>query len=41
MDKSAMGLAAEQKMKIVIYNLQEPDALSRIVAGEHVGTIID
>lgn len=40
MDKSAMGLAAEQKMKIVVYNLEEPTALSRIVAGEHVGTII-
>jgi uridylate kinase len=41
MDKSAMGLAAEQKMKIVVYNLEEPNALSRIVAGEHVGTVID
>lgn len=41
MDKSALGLAAEQKMKLVVYNLEEPDALSRIVAGEHVGTVID
>lgn len=40
MDKSAMGLAAEQKMKLVVYNLEEPQALSRIVAGEHVGTVI-
>jgi len=40
MDKSAMGLAAEQKMKLVVYNLEEPNALSRIVAGEHVGTVI-
>lgn len=41
MDKSALGLAAEQKMKLVVYNLEEPNALSRIVAGEHVGTTID
>lgn len=41
MDKSAMGLAAEQKMKLVVYNLEEPNALSRIVAGEHVGTTIN
>ncbi len=40
MDKSALGLAAEQKMKLVVYNLEEPNALSRIVAGEHVGTVI-
>jgi uridylate kinase len=40
MDKSAMGLAAEQHMQIVVYNLEEPDALMRIVHGEHVGTKI-
>ena len=40
MDKSAMGLAAEQKQKIVVYNLHEPDALARIVRGERVGTEI-
>lgn len=40
MDKSAMGLAAEQHMQIIVYNLEEPDALTRIVNGEHVGTKI-
>ena len=40
MDKSAMGLAAEQKMQLIVYNLEEPDALTRIVNGEHVGTKI-
>lgn len=40
MDKSAMGLAAEQNMPIVVYNLEEPDALARIVNGESVGTKI-
>ncbi len=40
MDKSAMGLAAEQGKKIIVFNLQEKDALLRIVAGEKVGTEI-
>jgi len=40
MDKAALGLAAEQNMEIVVYKLDEPDALSRIVAGEKVGTKI-
>lgn len=40
MDKSAMGLAAEQGQKIIVYNLHEPNALARIVSGERVGTEI-
>lgn len=40
MDKSAMGLAAEQNVKIVVMNLHEPDGLIRLVNGEHVGTVI-
>ncbi len=40
MDKSAMGLAAEQGMKLVVFNLNEQDGLIRIVNGEHVGTVI-
>jgi uridylate kinase len=40
MDRAALGLAAEQNMPIVVYRLDEPDALSRIMRGEHVGTKI-
>lgn len=40
MDKSAMGLAAEQGVKIVVFNLHEQDGLLRIVNGERVGTLI-
>ena len=40
MDKSAMGLAAEQGVRIVVMNLHEPDGLIRLVNGEHVGTVI-
>lgn len=40
MDKAALGLAAEQHMPIVVYKLDEPDALARIMRGEQVGTKI-
>ena len=40
MDKAAIGLAAEQKMPVMVYKLDEPDALMRIIHGENVGTII-
>lgn len=40
MDKAAMGLAAEQNQKVVVYNLHEKDGLMRIVQGEQVGTTI-
>ncbi len=40
MDKAAMGLAAEQNKKIVVYNLFEKDALMKIVRGEPAGTVI-
>ena len=40
MDKAALGLAAEQHMPVIVYRLDEPDALSRIVHGEPVGTKI-
>ena len=40
MDKAALGMAAEQGMSVVVYNLEEPEALTRIVNGEQVGTKI-
>ncbi len=40
MDKSAMGLAAEQGVKVVVFNLHEENGLLRIVNGEQVGTLI-
>jgi uridylate kinase len=40
MDKSAMGLAAEQGVQVIVFNLHEQDGLLRIVNGERVGTLI-
>jgi len=40
MDKAALGLAAEQGMKITVFNINEPSAFLKAVTGEPVGTII-
>lgn len=40
MDKSAMGLAAEHNKNIIVYNMDTPNALIRIVQGENIGTKI-
>ncbi len=40
MDKAALGLAAEQGMKITIFNLDTPDNFAKVVAGEDIGTVI-
>ncbi len=40
MDKAAMGLAMEQNMPIVIFELDKPGNIARVVRGENVGTII-
>lgn len=40
MDKAALGLAAEQGMKITIFNLDTPGNFAKVVAGEDIGTVI-
>lgn len=40
MDKSAMGLAAEHNMQVVVYDMTQADALLKIAKGETVGTKI-
>lgn len=40
MDKAAMGLAMEQNMQIVIFNLMQEDNLLKLVQGEKIGTKI-
>lgn len=41
MDKAALGLAAEQKMPLIVYDLNQQNALTDIVNGQPVGTRID
>jgi uridylate kinase len=40
MDKAALGLAMEQKKKLVVFDAMQPDNLVKIVRGEPVGTLI-
>lgn len=40
MDKAAMALAMDHSMPLVIYDAMTPDNLSRIIAGESIGTTI-
>ena len=40
MDRAAIGLASEQHMPIMVYKLDDQDALTRIVNGEVIGTKI-
>ncbi len=40
MDKAALGLAMEQRKPVLVANIFADNALQRIVAGEHVGTLI-
>jgi uridylate kinase len=40
MDSTAICLCQDQNMPLQVFNLSEPNALKKIVMGEHVGTII-
>jgi uridylate kinase len=40
MDKAALGLATEQKQKIVVFDAMQPDNFLKIAMGEPVGTLI-
>ncbi len=40
MDKAALGLAMEQNMPIVVYDAMKPGNLSKLIAGESIGTLI-
>ena len=40
MDANAFGLCKENKLPIVVYNINQPGATARVLAGERVGTIV-
>jgi uridylate kinase len=40
MDKAALGLAMEHHLPVIVFNAMQESALSRVVAGESVGTKI-
>jgi uridylate kinase len=40
MDTAAFALARDNGLPIIVFNIHEPGALARIVAGEAVGTLV-
>jgi uridylate kinase len=40
MDANAFGLCKENRLPIVVFNINQPGATGRILAGERVGTIV-
>jgi len=40
MDMTAISLAMERKIPIVVFNLKKPGNIARVVAGEAIGTLI-
>src|SRR5256885_2219843 len=40
MDANAFGLCQENNLPIVVFNINQPGATARVVAGERVGTIV-
>jgi uridylate kinase len=40
MDLTAITLAMERKLPLVVFNLMTPGNIARVIRGEHVGTKI-
>jgi uridylate kinase len=40
MDANAFGLCKANKLPIVVFNINQPDAIARVLRGERVGTIV-
>ncbi len=40
MDANAFGLCKENKLPIVVFNINQPGATARVLTGERVGTIV-
>lgn len=41
MDLTAFTLCHENKLPIIVFDINEPGNLSRVIAGEHVGTLVN
>ena len=40
MDATALSLCLDNRLPIMVFNLQGPDALERAVGGEPIGTLV-
>ena len=41
MDSTALSLCLENGLPIIVFDLQAPNSLERLVMGEHIGTLIN
>ena len=41
MDKTAFTLSHENKLPIIVFNMNKKDYLSRVLNGEKIGTIVN
>ncbi|MFH1031605.1 MAG: UMP kinase [Chloroflexota bacterium] len=40
MDTTALSLCLENKLPIIVFNLQEPDSIEKAITGEPIGTLV-
>jgi len=40
MDATALSLCLENKLPIIVFDLQAPSSLERVISGESIGTIV-
>jgi uridylate kinase len=40
MDANAFGLCKDNKLPIVVFNINQPGAIARVLSGERVGTLV-
>jgi uridylate kinase len=41
MDMTAFTLCNDNKLPIIVFNMDEPGNLKRLIAGENVGTLVE
>jgi uridylate kinase len=41
MDSTALSLCLENKLPIIVFDLQAERSLERVISGEHIGTLIN
>jgi uridylate kinase len=41
MDNTALSLCMDNDLPILVFNLQEPDSIERVILGEEIGTIVN
>ena len=40
MDSTALSLCMDNDLPIIVFKLEQPNSLERVILGEHIGTIV-